>query len=120
MAVDLQRICEYLQIPLDKFVYPCSDVEVVEYVLETDKLHHSHLILRDGTPCMQYGHEFKVNKIVALYVRADGIDDWLDEKGYWVGEPSVQPMIPNSNFGYFRVTGTYMEAPEQEMELESE
>ena len=93
-------------------VYPedCASVERITYKLEWWRLHHQHILLEDGTTMIQYGYTYRVVNIIVLYVKYEEVDLVLDETGYWEGAPKVEPMLPGTNFGYYKISGQYLDA----------
>jgi hypothetical protein len=101
-----------------EFVYGTCQPQRVEYEMTLLKIHHSHTNLLNDETLVQHTVQYYIVKILALYIREDELNSYLASKGFWQGKPSVTPMIPNSRFGYYQVSGTYLKATETEEDEE--
>jgi hypothetical protein len=97
---------------IQEWVEPTCSLPMIEYKVEQDKLHHQHMQLEDLSAILvQYTHTYKIIKTVIINVPLSEIPTVMDGK-YWLGAPQVQPMLPGTTLGYFRISGVYMLEPE--------
>jgi hypothetical protein len=108
----IQILADILGIPKPTPIYPDCQIDQIKYIIKWWRLHHQHMLLADGTYLVQHAYKYRVVRINILYVRQDQIEDLLDSTGFWEGQPNVQPMIPGTNFGYYQISGQYIESYE--------
>jgi hypothetical protein len=92
-----------------KWSYPLDELPQIVYELTTYRLNSSIRRTQEGDLLFQYTHKTKLRRVQILNVRADALQQTLDSWGYWEGKPSVTQVFPDSDIGYFNVSGTVVE-----------
>ena len=96
-----------------------DDIKIARYEVEMrdidKKINHLSqnkevfdYFLSTGDLLFQYTHWTKLSRVQILNVKASDLQSTLDT-GYWEGKPSVTQVFPDSDIGYFNISGTIVE-----------
>jgi len=89
------------------WVYGELALDRIVYKIEWRRMNHSHILLEDGSYAIQYTHTYTMVRCMIIYVRYEDLQQLINSVGYWEGMPQVEPMLPGTDLGFFKVSGTF-------------